>query len=94
MATLDFGNYVMTLETGECTPYMEKTSEEIRHSDRFPEWGQNATDILIMGTKRMMHLGVMGGGWQVFDKGEQIVANLEILTESSASCLQPLIQSE
>jgi len=74
MATLDFGNYVMTLETGECTPYMAKTSREIRYGNGFPEWGQNATDILIMGTKRMMHLGVMGGGWQVFDKGGEIVA--------------------
>jgi predicted dehydrogenase len=74
MATLDFGKYVMTLEAGECTPYMSKTSPEIRYGDGFPEWGQNATDILILGTKRMMHLGVMGGGWQVFDKGGEIVA--------------------
>ncbi len=74
MATLDFGKYVMTLEAGECTPYMEKTSDEIRFGQGFPDWGQNATDILIMGTKRMMHLGVMGGGWQVFDKGGEIVA--------------------
>lgn len=74
MATLDFGNYVMTLETGECTPYMDKTSNEIRYGDGYPEWGQNATDIMIMGTKRMMHLGVMGGGWQVFDKGGKVVA--------------------
>ena len=74
MAILDFGNYVMTLETGECTPYMEKTSPEIRFGSGYPEWGQNSTDIMIMGTKRMMHLGVMGGGWQVFDKGGEIVA--------------------
>jgi predicted dehydrogenase len=74
MATLDFGNYVMTLEAGECTPYMDKTSPAIRFGDGFPEWGQNATDILILGTKRMMHVGVMGGGWQVFDKGSEVVA--------------------
>ena len=74
MATLDFGNYVMTLETGECAPYMEKTSPEIRFGNGFPEWHQNATDIQIMGTKKMMHLGVMGGGWQVFDKGGEVVS--------------------
>ena len=74
MATLDFGNFVMTLEAGECAPYMSKTSPEIRFGNDFPDWSQNATDILIMGTKRMMHLGVMGGGWQVFEKDGQIVA--------------------
>ena len=74
MAVLDFGKYVMTLETGECAPYMGKTPNEVRVGPGFPEWGQNATDILIMGTKRMMHYGVMGGGWQVFDKGGEVVA--------------------
>lgn len=73
MATLDFGNYVVTLEAGECTPYMEKTSPEIRFGQELPEWSQNATDILILGTEKMMHLGVMGGGWQVFDKKGKIV---------------------
>lgn len=77
MATLDFGNYVITLEAGECAPYMSKTSPEIRFGNGFPDWSQNATDILIMGTKRMMHLGVMGGGWQVFEKDGQIVAQQE-----------------
>jgi predicted dehydrogenase len=74
MATLDFGNFVMTLEAGECAPYMSKTSPEIRFGSGFPEWGQNATIIQILGTKRMMHLGVMGGGWQVFEKDGQVVA--------------------
>ncbi|MDO9256878.1 MAG: Gfo/Idh/MocA family oxidoreductase [Bacteroidales bacterium] len=88
MATLDFGKYVMTLETGECTPYMEKTSPEIRFGQGFPDWSQNATDILILGTKRMMHLGVMGGGWQVFDKGGKIVAQ-----QSALFPLKPHLQN-
>lgn len=74
MATLDYGNYVMTLETGECAPYMAKTSNEIRFGEDFPEWKQNASRVLIQGTKRMMYLGRMGGGWQVFDKNGEIVA--------------------
>lgn len=73
MATLNFGDYVMTMEAGQCTPYMDKTSPEIRYGDGFPQWGQNSTDIQILGTQRMMHLGVMGGGFQVFDKGGEIV---------------------
>jgi hypothetical protein len=35
---------------------------------------QNSTRIDILGTKRMMYVGRMGGGWQVFDKDEKIVA--------------------
>ncbi len=74
MATFDYGNFTLTLETGECTPYMKKSGPEIRFSDDFPEWMQNATRIEILGTKRMMYVGRMGGGWQVFDKDGQIVA--------------------
>jgi len=32
---------------------------------------QNSTRIDILGTKRMMYIGRMGGGWQVFDKDEK-----------------------
>ncbi len=53
---------------------MKKSGPEIRFSDDFPEWPQNATRIEILGTERMMYVGRMGGGWQVFDKGGQIVA--------------------
>ncbi len=74
MTTFDFGKFVMTLETGACTPYMVKSSPKIRFGDDFPEWGQNATRIQIFGTKRMMYVGRMGGGWQVYDKGGEIVA--------------------
>jgi predicted dehydrogenase len=74
MTTFDYGNFTLTLETGECTPYMKKSPPEIRLSDDFPEWMQNSTRIEILGTKRMMYVGRMGGGWQVFDKDAQIVA--------------------
>jgi predicted dehydrogenase len=75
IATYDFGNFVMTLQGGEFTRYLAKTSEEIRFGKEFPRWQQNATKIEIYGTKRMMYLGVMGGGWQVFDKDEKLVAS-------------------
>jgi predicted dehydrogenase len=74
IATLDFGNFVMTLQGGEFTSYLAKTSEEIRFGKEFPRWQQNATKIEIYGTDRMMYLGVMGGGWQVYDKDEKLVA--------------------
>ena len=75
IATLDFGNFVMTLQGGEFTRYLAKTSEEIRFGKEFPRWQQNATKIEIYGTERMMYLGVMGGGWQVYDKDEKLVAS-------------------
>ncbi len=74
MTTFDYGNHVMTFETGECAPYMKKTSTAIRLGDDFPEWKQNASAVQILGTKRMMYVGRMGGGWQVLDKEGEIVA--------------------
>ena len=73
MTTFDYGEFIMTLQTGEFTPYMSKTSLEIRLSQTFPEWMQNSSMVLIQGTKYMMCLGRMGGGWQVFDKDLRIV---------------------
>ncbi len=75
LATYDFGNFVMTLQGGEFSRYLKKTSEEIRYGKGFPRWQQNATKIEIYGTERMMYLGVMGGGWQVYDKDEKLVAS-------------------
>jgi predicted dehydrogenase len=74
MTTFDYGNFVMTLETGECTPYMQKEGPEVRFGNVYPKWMQNATRIDILGTRQMMYLGRMGGGWQAFDKDEKIVA--------------------
>ena len=73
MTTFDYGNFVLTLQTGEFTPYMIKTKPEIRYGEGFPEWKQNSTKIVIYGTDRVMYVGRMGGGWQVFDKDRQIV---------------------
>lgn len=74
MATFDYGNFTLTLETGECTPYMKKSGPEIRFSDKFPDWRQNSTRIDILGTEGLMFAGRMGGGWQVFDEDGQVVA--------------------
>jgi predicted dehydrogenase len=73
MTTYDYGNFVLTLQTGECTPYMLKSSPEIRYGDGFPQWKQNSTKIVIYGTEGVMYVGRMGGGWQVFDKDRKIV---------------------
>jgi predicted dehydrogenase len=74
MATFDYGNFILTLQTGECTPYMQKEGLDVRLGPIYPKWMQNSTRVDILGTKRMMYLGRMGGGWQVFDKDEKLVA--------------------
>jgi predicted dehydrogenase len=74
MATFDYGNYVLTLETGEFTPYFQKEGLDVRLGPKYPKWMQNSTRVDIYGTKRMMYVGRMGGGWQVFDKDEKLVA--------------------
>ena len=74
MATYDYGNFVLTLQAGDDTPFMSKTSTKIRYGDDFPEWSQNSTKIEILGTKQKMIVGRMGGGWQVFEKDNLIVA--------------------
>ncbi len=74
MATFNYGDFVFTIQAGEFTPYMAKTSPEIRFGGGFPEWKQNSTKIVIYGTERMMYVGRMGGGWQVFDADGKIVA--------------------
>ncbi len=73
MATFDYGKYVLTLEAGECTPYLKKSGPDVRFSEKFPEWMQNATRIEILGTKGMMYVGRMGGGWQAFGEDKQII---------------------
>ncbi len=74
MTTFDYDNFVLTLQVGEFSPYMLKSSPAIRYGDGFPEWKQNSTKIVIYGTKQVMYVGRMGGGWQVYDKDLQIVA--------------------
>ena len=88
MATFDYGNFVLNIEAGNCAPYMEKTSPEIRFGDGWPEWQQNATRIEIFGTKRMMLVGRMGGGWQVFDKNNEVIKQ-----QSGLYPLKPHIQN-
>jgi predicted dehydrogenase len=73
--TYDFGNFTMTCESGSATSYMKKTPSRIRMSDsEFPDWDQNATRTEIYGTRGIMYLGRHGGGWQVFGKEKEVLA--------------------
>ncbi len=73
--TFDYGKYSITCESGNLTSYMAKTNNEIRMDPtRFPVWELNSTRIELYGTEGFMYLGRMGGGWQVYGPGEEIVA--------------------
>ena len=62
----DMETYPVSLESSQYGNYMYKTPQEVRFSEKFPEWRNNATRIEIYGTEGVMFLGRHGGGWQVF----------------------------
>ena len=65
IVTYDYGDFVMTVEDTGFTPYFGKSGGDVRFFDKFPDWPRNATRIEIYGTKAIMYLGRMGGGYQV-----------------------------
>jgi len=68
LALFDFERMVVSFELTLYGNYMLKTDGEVRESDMFPLWPQNATRIEIYGTEGLMVVGRHGGGWQVFDR--------------------------
>ena len=71
--TYDYGDFTMTCEVSAFPPYMKKSQGDVRYGDKFPDWRQNATRIEVYGTKRMMYLGRVGGGWQVLEGDGKVV---------------------
>ena len=74
VVTYDYGDYVLTCESGGATPYMKKFSNEVRYGDQWPDWPQSATRVEIYGTRQLMYLGRHGCGWQVIEAGGKVVA--------------------
>ena len=72
--TFDYGTFPMTLEASQYGNYMYKTPPDVRFSDKFPVWKNNATRIEIYGTIGMMYLGRHGSGWQVFGDNMELIA--------------------
>ncbi len=70
--TYEYEKLTMVFELTLWTPYMKKTPQEIRVSDRWPDWPFNATKVEVFGTDGFMWLGRHGGGWQSFGRdGEE-----------------------
>jgi len=66
IVTYEYENLTMVFELTLWTPYMKKTPQEIRDSDRWPNWPFSATKVEVYGTDGFMYLGRHGGGWQSF----------------------------
>ena len=73
MNIYDYGDFTMTCDCTAFPPYMKKSQGDVRYGNKFPDWQQNATRIEIYGTKRMMYLGRVGGGWQVLEGDGKVV---------------------
>jgi len=74
IVTYEFDKMAMSFDcTGFTEKYMFKTPMSIRQSDQFPHWSQNTSRIEIYGTKRMMYLGRVGGGFQVLEADNKVV---------------------
>jgi hypothetical protein len=68
------GDYPINLESSQYGNYMYKTPQEVRFSEKFPEWSTNSTRIEIYGTNGLMYLGRHGGGWQAFGEDWKLLA--------------------
>jgi len=68
IATFEYDDMRLVFEQIGYGGYIQKTDPVARKSDIFPPWFQNSTRIELYGTKGLMVLGRMGGGWQVFTK--------------------------
>ncbi len=73
VVTYDYGDYIMTCESGTRQPYMSKFSNEVRTGTKWPYWPQSSCRIEIFGSDRLMFLGRHGCGWQVFEADGKIV---------------------
>jgi predicted dehydrogenase len=70
----DYGDFVLTCESGNATPYLKKAAANVRYGTDWPFWPQYACRTEIYGTQAMMYLGRHGCGWQVFGPDNRLIA--------------------
>jgi predicted dehydrogenase len=70
----DYGDFVMTCESGNAHPYMKKFDHDVRYGTKWPYWPQASCRIEIYGSKQLMYLGRHGCGWQVMESDGKVVA--------------------
>ncbi|MGA2657274.1 MAG: Gfo/Idh/MocA family oxidoreductase [Verrucomicrobiota bacterium] len=70
----DFGDFVLTFDSGNATPYLKKAGSNVRYGKDWPFWPQYACRTEIYGTEAVMYLGRHGCGWQVFGPDNKLIA--------------------
>ena len=70
----DYGDFILTCESGNATPYLKKAAANVRYGKDWPFWPQYSCRTEIYGTQAMMYLGRHGCGWQVFGPDNQLIA--------------------
>ena len=72
-ALYDYGDYTLTIESGNSTKYMKKFQQNVRYGTDWPNWATSACRVEIYGTKAMMYLGRHGCGWQVIGNDGHVI---------------------
>jgi predicted dehydrogenase len=70
----DYGDFVLTFDSGNATNYMKKAGSNVRYGKDWPFWPQYSCRTEIYGTDAMMYLGRHGCGWQVFGPDNKLIA--------------------
>lgn len=76
MTSFDFRDFILSLHVTGYPRYMQKTTTTIRRNDEFPYWTQNATRIELYGSRELMIVGRMGGGWITMTSGGKVVEKM------------------
>jgi predicted dehydrogenase len=73
--TWQFENVTMVCEVLFWTPYMKKMPFPLRErTDYYPNWPFDGMRIEVYGDRGLMYFERHGGGWQVFDESEKVIA--------------------
>ncbi|HOB75477.1 MAG TPA: Gfo/Idh/MocA family oxidoreductase [Phycisphaerae bacterium] len=74
VVTWDYDDMTLVFEMGLWSPYMKKMPWELRDTDDYPNWPFDGMRIEVYGEKGLMYFERHGGGWQVFDTSEKVIA--------------------
>jgi len=75
LTTFTYPDVTMLFQSTLWAEYIRETPSVVRDGDLFPDWPSNGTKIELFGTEGMMLLGRHGGGWQVYDKAQKMIAS-------------------
>jgi predicted dehydrogenase len=75
LATYDYGAFKLLFQAALWSPYMQKTPMGVRDTDHFPNWSFSSTKLEILGTRAFLVLGRHGGGFQLFDRNQQLLVS-------------------